>query len=642
MIDLFKGYVPTKNKECMMKFKNVSASDLMSYDQVKSLPEYAGILAESTILIDIDDYDESEILMNIVDDLQLRCRVYKTTRGKHFLFKNTNKFDEYIQSTCKTKTKLAIGLNSDIKVGCKNSYSVLKFDHKEREILYDIFDDEEYEEVPKWLLPIKSNIDFLTLESGDGRNQALFNYILTLQSNDFSVDEAKDCIKIINKYVLPQPLEDSEIETILRDDAFKKPAFFNKRGQFLFDKFATYIRNNNHIIKINNQMHVYKDGIYVNGVKFIEGEMIKHIANLNRSKRSEVLTYLDVLITNNTPVADAKMIAFKNGIYDIETDEFLEFSPDYVITNKIDYDYIPNAYCEITDKTLNKLACNDEKIRELLEEVIGYCFYRRNELRKAFILLGDKANGKSTYLDMIKTLLGDGNTSALDLGELGDRFKTAELFSKLANIGDDIGDNFVQNPAVFKKLTSGDRLNAERKGQDPFDFNSYAKMLFSANNIPRIKDKSGAVLSRLVIIPFNATFSRDDPDYDPHIKYKLRKPDSMQYLINLGIKGLKRVLANNGFTTSDKVQKELEEYEENNNPILLFFKDDPEIENEPTNVVYRHYVEFCLANSFTAMSNIEFSKQVKKYFNFDIVNRTIKGKKYRIFVRKEEQNENLS
>lgn len=637
MMELFKGYVPTKDKKCLMPFKNAGPSDLRTYEQVKNLPEYAGILHENTILIDIDDYEQSEILMDIVEDLQLRCRVYATSRGKHFLFKNvSSEADEYIQPTCKTKTHLGCSLSADIKVGCKNSYSILKYGGKEREIIYDIFDDEEYEELPKWLTPVKSPLNFLTMEAGDGRNQSLFNYILTLQSHDFSVEEIRTTIRIINDYILQDKLEESEIETILRDEAFKKPVFFNKKGQFLFDKFANYIRTNNHIIKINGQMHIYKDGIYVNGQRYIESEMIKHISNLNRSKRSEVLTYLDIMIGDSIEPSDANLIAFKNGIYNIETDEFLPFSSDYIIMNKINFDYVPDAYNEVTDKTLDKLACHDDEIRMLLEEVIGYTFYRRNELRKSFILIGDKANGKSTYLDMIKTLLGDVNTAALDLKELGDRFKTAELFGKLANIGDDIGDEFIPNPAAFKKLVSGDRLNVERKGQDPFDFNNYSKLLFSANNIPRIKDKSGAVIDRLVIIPFNARFSSSDPDYDPYIKYKLRRHESIEYLIQLGIAGLKRVLENRRFTSSIKVEKEIQEYEENNNPILLFFKEDVKIENEPTKDVYAKYNEFCLANSFTPMSNIEFSKQVKKRFDFDIIDKTIKGRKYRIFVKKEE------
>ncbi len=234
--------------------------------------------------------------------------------------------------------------------------------------------------------------------------------------------------------------------------------------------------------------------------------------------------------------------------------------------------------------------------------------------------------------------MGDKNTKALDLRELAERFKTAELFGVLANIGDDIEDEFIPNSAMFRRLVSGEWVNAERKGESPFDFKNYSKFLFSANTIPRMKDKTGAVLDRLIIVPFNAKFSKDDPDFDPYIKYKLRSEESMEYLIQLGIQGLKRVLSNLAFTTSDKVQKELAEYNELNNPILLFFKDNPpeEIENQPTNEIYLRYQEFCLSNNFQPMSRIEFSRQVTKRFDFAIVDKKISGKKYRIFVRKED------
>ena len=630
MEQLFKGYVVTKDKKSIEKFKN--RKDFKTLEQVASLPEYAGVLADTTILIDIDDYEQSELLMDMVEDKQLRCRVYETKRGKHFLFKNN------AVTTCKTHTKIACGLTADIKIGTKNSYEVLKHENVERKIIYDIFENEEYEELPRWLLPIKTNIDFLNLEEGDGRNQQLFNYILTLQSNGFSVDDCRETISIINKYILKDSLPESELETILRDDSFKKPIFFNDKV-FLFDKFALHLKNNNFLIKINNQLHIYRDGIYVSRCNFIENEMIKVIPNLRRSNRAEVLSYLDVLITDNTPMSSSNYVVFKNGAYNILDDTFEDFSPDKVIVNKINWDYDPNAYSEICDRTLDKIACHDPQIRMLLEELIGYTFYRRNELRKAFILIGDKANGKSTFLDMIKTLLGDENTSALDLNELGDRFKTAELFGKLANIGDDIGDDFIPNPAVFKKLTSGDRLNAERKSQDPFDFNSYAKLLFSANNIPRIKDKSGAVIDRLVIIPFDATFSVNDPDFDPYIKYKLRSEESIKYLINVGLIGLKRVLANRKFSVCNKVQKQLKEYEERNNPIILFFEEieDHEIVNEPTKNVYKRYQEFCIVNELQPISNIEFSRQITKRLDLEIINKKINGEKYRIFVKKENE-----
>jgi putative DNA primase/helicase len=380
---------------------------------------------------------------------------------------------------------------------------------------------------------------------------------------------------------------------------------------------------------------MYKDGVYVNGARHIEHEMIRIIPNLSSRHRSEVLKYLDLIVREEPDVAPAHLIAFKNGIYNMETDEFIDFSPEFVITNKIPWNYNPNAYFEVTDRTLNNISCHDENVRSLLEEGIGYTFYRRNELRKAFILVGDKANGKSTYLDMIKNLLGIENVCALDLKELGERFKTALISGKLANIGDDIGDEFIPNPAIFKKLVSGDSINAERKGQDPFDFTPYAKFLFSANDIPRIKDKSGAVLSRLVIVPFDARFSKSDPDFDPYIKYKLRKKESMEYLIQLGIKGLKRVLENSSFTQSKRVAKQIEEYNENNNPILIFFKERTieDFENHPTKDVFQDYCGFCHANGFTPLSNVEFSKHIKKKYDLKSSPKWIDGKTIRVYAK---------
>ena len=625
--DLFRGFVPTKEKKCLMQFKGKTNDELLDFEKAETFPEYAGILNNNTILIDVDDFEQSEKMLNIVEENELLCRVYETSRGKHFLFKNTE------VKTCRTKAKLACGIAADIKLGSRNSYSILKYDGKNRKIIYDIFEDEDYQELPKYFLPVKSNVDFNSLGEGDGRNQALFNYILTLQGAGFSIDECRETIKIINKYVLPSPLDESEIETILREDSFKKPAFFDGKT-FLFDKFALFMKNNSNILKINNQLHIYRDGFYSNNTDLIENEMIKHIPDLNANRRMEVLKYLNIMITDNTPQSDARYIAFKNGVYDVVTDEFEDFTPEHVILNRIDWNYNPDAYSEICDKTMNKIACNDNTIRALLEEALGMCFYRKAELRKAFVLIGDKRNGKSTYLDMIKNVIGEENTTALDLAELNDRFKPAELFGKLANIGDDIDDNFIPNAAVFKKVVSGDRITVEYKNKNPFSFNNYAKFLFSANNMPRIKDKTGAVLDRLIIIPFNATFSPDDPDFDPYIKYKLRGDDVMEYLIQIGLQGLKRVLHNKRFSTSEKLQRELQEYSENNNPILLFFKetDRETLLNNPTKDAYLSYSEFCRLNNYQPLSHIEFSKQAKKEFGFEIETKKIQGKNYRVFV----------
>lgn len=628
MQELFKGYIPTNDKTPKVKFKD--GKNLISKAEADKLPEYAGLLADNVIVIDIDDYDQSEILMNIVEDLQLACRVTATTRGKHFYFYGGN------INKCGTHVKLAVGLEADIKIGNHNSYTVLKYADTERKIIYDIEPDEEYETAPVWLTPVKTKTNFTALESGDGRNQTLFNYILTLQAAELSNEDIKTTITLLNKYVLPESLSDDELNKILRDDSFKKPSFYGKNGNFLFDRFARYLAKEFNIIRIDGQLHIYKDGVYKDGLQSIETEMIKLIPNLTARNRSEVIKYLYLITPEIKSQSGANYVAFNNGIYNINTGKLEEFRPDVIVKNKIPHDYNYDAYDETMDTVLDRISCNDDAIRDLLEEVAGYVFYRRNELRKAFIFIGDKANGKSTYLDCITTMVGEDNTTALDLKELGDRFRTAELFGKLICAGDDIGDEFIPNPAVFKKIVSGDPIVVERKGQDPFTLYNYAKPIFSANNIPRIKDKTGAVLDRLVIVPFNASFSKNDPDYDPYIKYKLHSEKAMEYLIQVALDGLKRVLDNNGFTICDAVQEQLDEYSEQNNPIVGFFKDldiEVDVVNQPTKDVYLRYKLYCNDNGFTPLSNIEFSKWIKKNLNLDITQKWIDKKKYRLFVR---------
>lgn len=632
----FKGYVETKDKKCIEKFKN--RTDFKNYEQVQLLPEFAGILAEKIILVDIDDFDQSEILFKIVQDKHLKCRVYQTTRGKHFLFNNPD-----LVNSCKTHCTLACGIYADIKLGKRNSYSILKFGGQERKILYDQAENEEAEDVPKWMIPIGTTLEFMDMDAGDGRNNALFSYILTLQSYDFSVEEARETIRIINDYVMKAPLSGDELEMILRDDAFAKPIFFKKTA-FLFDKFAVFLKNNHHIIRINGQLHMYKDGIYVSGQEEIESVMISHIPNLNSAKRQEVLKYLNILIRENTRSAPATTIAFRNGLYNIATDVFSDFTPDVVITNKIPWDFNRYATSEAIDSMLDNVSCKDPQIRMLLEEIVGACMYRSNTLAggKAFILTGIGSNGKSTFLKTLSNLLNEINTSSLDLKKLGDRFSTVMMFGKLANIGDDISNEFVVDTAVFKKVVTGETIDAEQKGQPKFDFKPFCKLLFSANSIPRMGKggDSAAIMRRLVIVPFNANFTPSDPNFKPEIEDDLKGQESMEYLIQLGIQGLKRVLETRKYTTSSKVQEELEEYEERNNPLLMFVKDcedeDFLIDSEPTSKVYERYKEFCLAESLQALSRIEFSRQMVKNFELKIIDKRIGSKKYRIFVKDSE------
>ena len=153
--------------------------------------------------------------------------------------------------------------------------------------------------------------------------------------------------------------------------------------------------------------------------------------------------------------------------------------------------------------------------------------------------------------------------------------------------------------------------------------------------IPRIKDKTGAVQRRLVVIPFDAKFTPNDPDFRPFIKDELCEQEAMEHLILLGLAGLQRVLSNVKFTTSTRVQGQLKEYEESNNPIIGFVQEIglDGIANEPTKDVYRKYKEYCLANNFQPLSNVEFSRQIASRWGYETALKRIDGAPVRVFSK---------
>jgi Predicted ATPase len=163
-------------------------------------------------------------------------------------------------------------------------------------------------------------------------------------------------------------------------------------------------------MKINGVLHIYTNGLYKAGSAAIEKAMIKHIPNLRAAQRAEVLKYIGITAESYKHKNNSQYIAFTNGILDLSTRELIDFTPDIVITNGIPHAYNPAAESDIVDDVLRKLSVGDENVENLLSECVGYCMYRSNEIAggKAFILTGDKANGKSTFLDcFIGNVLGE-------------------------------------------------------------------------------------------------------------------------------------------------------------------------------------------------------------------------------------------
>ena len=211
------------------------------------------------------------------------------------------------------------------------------------------------------------------------------------------------------------------------------------------------------------------------------------------------------------------------------------------------------------------------------------------------------------------------------------------LYRKLANLGDDISDGYIGDAAQLKKIITGNEIKAENKGQDPFTFEPYCTMIFSANNIPRIKDSTGAVQRRLLIVPMNASFTKADPDYDPMITYKLQEEQNIEALIQLALTGLAEVLNHKGFTEPKLVKEQLDTYERENNPILGFIAEcdiDVDIINQETKLVYSKYEIYCSENGLIPGSKLTFSKRLNAALGIHTRDKRLpNGKKGIIFER---------
>lgn len=622
---MFKGYLKTNGKIPITKF------DKKTQDPPRS-GDYAGLLDDGLIQVDIDDAGESEIVLNIINGLGIVCPILKTTRGLHFYFKNTSVKNKMVG--CPS----AIGVSIDYALGNKKALVPLRVNGVLREWIVDYRKVDDIPEIPIFLLPIRKNdkVDFKTLGEGDGRNQELFNYVLTLQCrNGFSTSDTKYIIGIINDYVLKVPLSKRELEVILRDEAFPDEIFKNKT-RFLHSDFGDYLIKEFNIINIDEQLHFYKDGIYVSDTRQLKREMIKKIRNIKEADRVETLKYIELAARSfsSHQIADERYIATADSILNIHTLETMDFTRNIILKHKLPVSYNPHAYDKTVDKMLDDITCNNRDIRALLEEMIGYCLYRRNEIGASFLLKGDGANGKSTLIQMITALIGEENISYLSLQDLSHNFRPSAICGKLVNLGDDTSNEYIGDTSQFKKLVTGDITTLERKGQDCFSYKNYAKFIFSANEIPKMYDKSLGLKRRVQIIPFNATFNSKKSDFDPQIKDKLTTKNALEYLFLLALDGLKRVLDTKTFTKSKEVQSEIDEFEKMNNPVLSFFDEIgyEGVLHKPVRDVYLKYTTWCAQTGGKPYHINKFSQEVTKHFELkgDNNNR-INGKQISIY-----------
>lgn len=634
-------YVILDGKTPVHKFKDGVGAK--TWDEVKDFDNVAVIVPKGYIVLDFDTTSDAEIMLKIIEGLDLKCRVMKTTRGIHCWFKTSEEEPKNF-----IKNRLAVGIYSDRKAGGRNAYVKIKQDGAPREWIRNV-KASDIQVVPKWLTPISApsnKFSFKGMGDGSGRNQELFNYIVYLQTKGFSHDEIKETIRVINDYVFEDPLDEFEIGTICRDEAFKPDDVIaeqiakaeEKKVGFSHNEFGDELINAYNIITVNGQLYVYEDGYYQQDERIIERKMIELYPGIKQNQRSEVLSYIRIKTHINAGEIKVNpyVINLKNTRYDIRSGKCLEFTPEAIEFDRIPVTYDPSAYCSDLDKMLNRVFLGDREVINLFEEMIGACLLKHNRYQKAFMLYGSGSNGKSTILNLVKRFIGSRNYSSIALEKVTDRFNVAELENRLANIGDDIDNVTIKDTGTLKKLFAGNSIQVERKGERPFTIEPYATHVYSCNAIPRSFDKSDGFYRRWLFVPFNARFSVEDPDYDPLIEDKITTDIALSYLLNIGIRGAERLIKKGKFTEPDSVREALEAYKADNSNTLSWIEDkDLTLKyflDNSTDKLYSDFTDWCKLSGIKS-ANITgkktFYKEVVYKYDFeDKPRQKADGKRY--------------
>lgn len=280
---------------------------------------------------------------------------------------------------------------------------------------------------------------------------------------------------------------------------------------------------------------------------------------------------------------------------------------DY-LTKKINAEYDQEVGCPRIKQFLSEVTGSEED-RKTLEEVAGYCLYNAYPIQKGILLTGDGANGKSTFLTLLKRFFGMDNCSAIPLSTLSEnRFATTHLIGKLANIYPDLSSKTLKYTGRFKALTGGDMVPFEIKRGKRGEFMNTAKLIFSANEIPYSYDITPAFLRRWVIVEFPHTFRGDDADQQ--LLEKLTTEGELSGFLNLAIQGLKRLLKNEEFSTGlDDL-----EVKRNFDSLEAFVDEKIEVDYDAFVVkkdFYQEYAKYCERHDVRMKTHSQVGKQIK-------------------------------
>lgn len=355
----------------------------------------------------------------------------------------------------------------------------------------------------------------------------------------------------------------------------------------------------------------FSKGIYTSNDDYIKTCIKKIEIRYKLTKLKDITEDLRANTRFRKPQRLDYLIAVGNGLFNTKTKALEPFDPKHFITAKVDtnynihaltnYELIKDTYFNF-DQWLKSIACNDDEIVTLLWQLINEAINPNKTRRKIAIMLGNGTNGKSTFRQMLINLIGDTNISVSTPHELQSRFGLTSLEGKICNYGDEVGTKPLDEMDKLKSISSGESVNYERKNKDVRNYDFKTLLMFNSNEIPPIKDKSDAVLNRLLIIPFKANFEgvKDESIKDEKLNNKI----ILEYILYTALH-----LEFDKFIISEAVQKQLLNYRKENDSVfsfMLYYMDKGfhHVSCFPVRYLTDDYENFCYENGYNTRKRI--------------------------------------
>lgn len=321
-----------------------------------------------------------------------------------------------------------------------------------------------------------------------------------------------------------------------------------------------------------------------------------------------ILTLVKAECVSDARFNQQPVFNFSNGVLDLTSGEFKEHSEAFMSSIQVGYDYDKNAMCPQWQKFIEDITAGDERRMDLLQEIAGYVLFTDNSLQKCFFLMGDGANGKSVFLDVLAAVFGEGNVSNVEMSGLVEPFQRIHLLNSIVNISSETRSDVKGAEAVFKQIVVGDSINGCYKNKDFITFRPRTKFITACNEYIRAKDTTSGFMRRICFVSFPVKFEGARADKDLTRKLKEELPG----IFNWAYSGYKALVAQKEFTVTEDQEEMMEGFMKVTNPLCAFIEES-NLEGEVARgALYDRYSSWCREAGHEAMSRTRFLQQLKQ------------------------------